>query len=99
MIVVRNTAQAKFGQAEPVVQAFTEMLAVLSRDKLISGARVLTDLSGHSDVVEIEFQVQSFGDFEAIWGELTRGNEFHAWFARIQPLVDHTDRSFFTVRR
>jgi len=98
LIVVRNTCRAKYGMGDQLVQLAKEMLGTLARDPRVSGVRILTDLSGAQFTVEWEFQVASLAVFEQVFGELTRGNDFRAWFARLQPLVEHAERQFFTVR-
>lgn len=98
MIVVRNTNQAKYGMGDELLKHQKEMLAVLSRDPRISGARILTDISGPAFTVETEFQVKSLAVFEEIFAELTKGGAFSAWFSSIQPLIDSARREFFTVR-
>jgi hypothetical protein len=98
VIVVRNTNYARYGMGDALVQLTREMLATLERDPRVSAVRVLTDVSGTAFTVESEFQVKSLADFEQVHAELTRGNAFAAWFARIQPLIDHGHREFFSVQ-
>jgi hypothetical protein len=98
VIVVRNTCRAKYGMGDQLVQLAKEMLGTLARDQRVSAVRILTDITGPAFTVEWEFQVQSLAVFEQVFGELTRGNDFRGWFARIQPLIEQSERQFFTVR-
>lgn len=98
MIVMRNTMQARYGMADQLVALTKEMLGTLRLDPRVSGIRLVTDLTGDAFTVELEYQIKSLADFEQIHAELTRGADFGRWFARIQPLVEHSRREFFTIR-
>src|SRR5260221_11277005 len=95
MIVVRLTQRARYGKGDQVVQVLKEMLGLLATDKRVSGARILTDISGPSFTVESEFQVQNLATFEQLQAELFQGNAFAQWFARLQPLIQSGHRDFF----
>lgn len=97
MIVVRHTTQARYGMVDQLARLLKDTFGLLARDPRVSGVRVLTDVSGPAFVVEAEFQVASLAVWEQLHKEMMRGNEFASWFARIQPLVDHGRREFFTV--
>jgi hypothetical protein len=98
VIVVRYTNYARYGMGDALVQLTREMLGVLARDPRVSGVRVLTDLSGPTFTVESEWHVASLAVFEQVQAELLRGSAFASWFARVQPLVDHGRRDFYTVQ-
>jgi hypothetical protein len=98
VIVVRNTFSAKYGKGDALVEITRELLSALKNDPRVSAPRILTDLSGPAFTVEMEFQVATLAVFETVFAELVRGPAFAQWFGRVQALVDHSTRQFFTVR-
>lgn len=61
------------------------------------GGRILTDASGPFFTVVHEFEVESLGAWERMFGENMRRPEFGQWFARTVPLIESGRRDFYTV--
>jgi hypothetical protein len=72
MIVVRNCFVAKPGMASKLAAQLKEAAASSS----ITGARVLTDVTGEFNRVVLEYEAQSIGEFEANMKEYATNQAF-----------------------
>ena len=100
MILVRNVFQVKFGQAREALALWKEGAALGA--KLGGGAmarsRILTDVSGvpfYTLVFETEHE--SLAAYESAARELMANPEWHAWYAKVSPLLAGGHREVLTI--
>jgi hypothetical protein len=106
VIIVRQVFQAKFGKGGELAAALEAANVPLARTLDMAqgwraltgrGWRVLTDLSGPFDTVELEREVESLAEWERIRREIFGSPEFRDTFARTVELIDTGRTEFFTV--
>ena len=72
MIVVRNCFIAKPGQAGKLAAQLKDALSVMQ----LTGARVLTDVTGDMNHVVLEYQAENIGEFESRMREYQTNSAF-----------------------
>ncbi|MCK9518596.1 MAG: hypothetical protein M0R74_06155 [Dehalococcoidia bacterium] len=98
MIIERLTFQAKYGQAD----ALLEVLRAGANLSRVAGTpqRVTTDLTGRMFTVTWDFEYESMEQLAVSRAEdekMYQGAEFQEWFGRMQPLVERGERQILQV--
>ena len=88
MIVQRRVFKAKIGQAPAVVSKIKEFIQV-TREFNWGPSRVYTDyLSGETDRVAWEFEVESLGKLEELYQTYGGDQRLQSWFESLMPLIE-----------
>jgi hypothetical protein len=93
VIIERRVFQAKVGQSAAVVAKFKEFGELSKQQNLRPSPRIYTDyLSGHTDRVAVEWEMESVGSFEQMIGTLMGNPEamraYEQWYAGVVPLIE-----------
>jgi hypothetical protein len=98
MILVRLVFQAKWGQAQEVIDRFTQNAEMMRR---IVGpnvrARILSDLSGPFHTVVQEMEVESLAEWERIRAATFENPEFQEVQAGSDPPFVSGRTEFYTI--
>ncbi len=102
-IVHRRVFFAKVGQAGPLVQHFQEVDKSMRQYGVDFKARILTDhLSGRSDRVAIEWEVENLEEIDASLGRLMGSPEgqayFGKWLEKLNDLVLYSEADNWHVQ-
>ena len=88
MIVQRRLFEAKTGQAPAVVDKVKEFIKITEKYNW-GTSRVYTDyLSGETDRVAWEFEVESLGKLESLYETYGGEKELQSWFESLIPLIE-----------
>lgn len=96
MIVVRNTFQLAFGKAKEG-RAMWQDGKHFAEDAGAHSVRMLTDLTGPSYTLVLEFTYDDLAAFEAGSREIFGSDEWQAWYRKFVPLVMSGHREIYTV--
>jgi ascorbate-specific PTS system EIIC-type component UlaA len=96
MIVVRNRFQLTFGKAKEAQALWKEGMQFVDKGGARS-ARMLTDVTGPSYVMEMEFTYDSLTAFEEGTKKIFSSADWQAWYKKFVPLVQSGERTIMTI--
>lgn len=96
MIVVRNTFHLKYGKAKEALALWKE---ASTRFTTMGNApdRMLTDLTGTSYTLVVEFRYESLAEFEQKIASVFSNPDWAGWYERFVPLTRSGSREILTV--
>ncbi len=93
MIIERRVFQAKVGQADAVVAQIKAIQPLVERFGGVRPMRIYTDfLSGRTDRVVAEWEMDSLGEYERLVETLMQNAEalkaYETWYGGLKPLIE-----------
>jgi hypothetical protein len=98
VILVRLVFQAKFGKATDVVAGFKQT-GEIARQVIeqTTRGRILTDLSGPSNTVVQEIEVESLAEWERLRATLFANPQFQDQQASMPDIIESGRTEFYTI--
>jgi len=96
MIVVRNRFQLSFGKAKEALALWKEGMQFAEQAGARS-VRMLTDVTGPSYVLELEFTYDGLAAFEEAGQKVFGSSDWQAWYQKFVPLVQSGERTILTI--
>ena len=102
-VIHRRVFFAKVGQADPLVSHFQEVDKEMQKHGVDMKTRILTDhLSGRSDRVAIEWELEDLSDLDAALGGLMATPEgqafFGDWLEKLNGFILYSEADNWHVR-
>lgn len=102
-IVHRRVFYAKVGKSDQLAELLKETNDAMSRFGTVTKGRVLTDyLSGRTDRVVMEWEVDSIGELESGMESAMTSPESQAWFndffPKLADLIHYADVENWTIK-
>ena len=102
-IVHRRVFYAKVGKSDQLAELLKETNDAMSRFGTVTKGRVLTDyLSGRTDRVVVEWEVDSIGELESGMEGAMTSPEGQAWFndffPKLADLIHYADVENWTIK-
>ena len=102
-IIHRRVFYARVGNADQLVQHFHEAEATMSRLGIEFNRRIMTEhLTGRSDRVAIEWQLDSLADLETMMEKLMSDPQAQAeiatWLDKLNSLIHYSEAESWMVR-
>jgi len=96
MIVIRNIFNLKFGKAKEAKALLKEGIEIAG-DQGFNESRILTDLTGDSYRLILEFEFKSLSDWENSMKQGRGEEEWQKWYQKFVPFVDRASREILNV--
>lgn len=96
MIRVRQVFQAKYGRGDELVALFKEFHAsadIPNKER----AQIMTDAAGEFFTVVTEYEVESLGAWEEVFGRMMGSPDMEAWFGRMMDVTKSGRREFYNL--
>ena len=97
MIVVRDEFRLKFGKAREMKTLLLEGRELIEKYNPGREMRALTDLTGPAYRVVLESTFESLSDYEKSLSDTLGAEEWGAWYSRVVPLVEYSNREILTI--
>ena len=97
MIVVRDEFRLKFGKAREMKALMKEGKALI--EKYVPGqqSRALTDLTGPAYRLVLESTFARLAEYEQSMSSTLGADEWGAWYQKVMPLVESSNREILTI--
>ena len=97
MIVVRDEFQLRFGKAREMKALLIEGRELIVRFQPTRQMRALADLTGPAYRVVLETTYESLAEYEQSISSTLGAEEWQAWYTRVVPLVESSNREILTI--
>ena len=102
-VIQRRIFYGKVGTADELVGWASEMYGLINANYSNMSYRIMTDhMSGRTDRVVVEVEVENLGEFEEGVGRVMQDTatqqRFADAFAKLQPLIDYAEVEHWSVR-
>ncbi len=101
--VVRRVFVGKVGMSDQLVKHVKEVDDILQKQSVNIKRRTLTDhLSGRTDRVAVEWEVNSLRDYEEAMGSLMSNPEskqaFDTWMAKLRDMIHYAEVETWAIQ-